>query len=103
MGREAHLQLAYDGDILDEYKEVLRRLHVLPSHNGRVVNLIRARTETISPHSSAEISPDPDDDRFCLCANEGKADFLVTLNLRDFPQARLRAAVVSPGEFLASH
>jgi putative PIN family toxin of toxin-antitoxin system len=89
-------------DILDEYKEVLRRLHVRPNHIGRVINLIRARAETISPHSSIEISPDPDDDRFCLCANEGKADFLITLNLRDFPQARLHAAVVSPAEFLAS-
>jgi predicted nucleic acid-binding protein len=90
-------------DILDEYKEVLRRVHVRPNHIGRVVNLIRARGETISLHSSAEISPDPDDDRFCLCASQGNADFIVTLNLKDFPQDRLRATVVSPARFLSSH
>ena len=35
---------------------------------------------------------------FCACAEMGRADFLATLNLRDFPQDRLRARVVTPGE-----
>ncbi len=47
--------------------------------------------------SSAEISPDPKDDPFCLCAEQGTADFIVTLNLKDFPQDRLKATVVLPG------
>lgn len=81
-------------DILDEYKEVLRRLRVRSHLIGKVVNLIRERAEGVRVRSSAEISPDPGDDPFCVCAEQGKADFIVTLNLKDFPQDQLRATVV---------
>ncbi|MGH2508662.1 MAG: PIN domain-containing protein, partial [Ktedonobacteraceae bacterium] len=79
------------------YKEVLKRLGVRPNLIGKVVNLIRERAEEVKVHASAEISPDPKDDAFCICAESGKADFIVTLNLKDFPQHRLKAKVVSPG------
>ena len=49
--------------------------------------------------SSAQISPDPKDDAFCLCSEEGNADFIVTLNPKDFPQARLKTKVITPSEF----
>ncbi|HVH72472.1 MAG TPA: putative toxin-antitoxin system toxin component, PIN family [Candidatus Dormibacteraeota bacterium] len=88
-------------DILDEYKEVLRRLRVRSHLIGRVVNLIRERAEEIRVRSSVEISPDPKDDPFCLCAEQGKADFIVTLNLKDFPQGQLKATVVSPERLMA--
>ena len=84
-------------DILEEYKEVLKRLGVRPNLIGKVVNLIRERAEEVKVRASAEISPDPKDDAFCICAESGKADFIVTLNLKDFPQHRLKAKVVSPG------
>ena len=86
-------------DILEEYKEVLKRLHVRPNLIGKVINLIRERAEDVKVHASAQISPDPKDDAFCLCAESGKADFLITLNPRDFPQARLKTRVLLPGEF----
>jgi predicted nucleic acid-binding protein len=88
-------------DILDDYKEVLRRLRVRSHLIGRVVNLIRERAEEVKLRYSAEISPDPGDDPFCLCAEQGKADFIVTLNPKDFPQGRLKAAVVAPEELAA--
>lgn len=87
-------------EILDEYKEVLRRLRVRPNRIGRAVNLIRERAEEIRTRSSPGISPDPEDDPFCRCAEEGKADFIVTLNIKDFPQKRLHAKVMSPQDFL---
>lgn len=83
---------------MDEYKEVLRRLRVRSYLIGRVVNLIRERAEEVRVRSAVEISPDPEDDPFCLCAEQGKADFLVTLNPKDFPQDRLKAIVVSPDQ-----
>jgi putative PIN family toxin of toxin-antitoxin system len=87
-------------DILDEYKEVLTRLRVRSYLIGKVINLIRERAEEVKVHSSSsEISPDPEDDPFCLCAEQGKADFIVTLNPADFPQQHLRAAVVLPMAF----
>jgi putative PIN family toxin of toxin-antitoxin system len=83
-------------DILDEYKEVLKRLRVRSHLIGKVINLIRERAEEVKVRSSIEISPDPKDDPFCLCAERGKADFIVTLNPADFPQDLLKARVVLP-------
>ena len=86
-------------DILDEYKEVLKRFRVRPNLIGKVVNLIGERAEEVKVRPSVEISPDPKDDPFCLCAEQGKADFIVTLNLKDFPQDRLKAKVIPPSSF----
>jgi predicted nucleic acid-binding protein len=62
-------------DILDEYKEVLKRLRVRSTLIGAVINLIRERAEPVNVHASFEFSPDPKDDPFCLCSEEGNADF----------------------------
>jgi hypothetical protein len=35
------------GDILDEYKDILKRLGVRPSLIGKVINLIRERAEEV--------------------------------------------------------
>lgn len=86
-------------DIFDEYKEVLKRLRVHPNLIGKVINLIPERAEEVKVRASAQISPDPRDDAFCLCAEEGKAEFLVTLNSKDFPQDRLKAKVIPSRDF----
>jgi uncharacterized protein len=86
-------------DILEEYKEVLKRLHVRPNLIGKVINLIRERAEDVKVHASAQISPDPKDDAFCLCAESAKADFVITLNPKDFPQTRLKTRITPPSEF----
>ena len=85
-------------DILDEYKEILKRLRVRPNLIGKVINLIRERAEEVKVRASAQISPDPKDDAFCLCAEFGKADFVITLNPEDFPQEDLKSKVVLPDE-----
>jgi uncharacterized protein len=86
-------------DILDEYKEVLKRLRVRPNVIGKVINLIRERAEEVNVHASVQISPDPKDDAFCLCSEEGNAHFIVTLNPKDFPEERLRAKIIAPDVF----
>lgn len=86
-------------DILEEYKEVLKRLRVHPNLIGNVINLIRERAEEVDVRPSVELSPDPKDDPFCVCAEQGKADCIATLNPKDFLQHRLKAKVVSPGRF----
>ena len=45
-------------DILDEYKEVLKRLRVRSHLIGGLVNLIRDRAEDVKVRYSVEISPD---------------------------------------------
>lgn len=87
-------------EILEEYKEVAKRLNVRPSVAGRLVNLLREGAEEVTVRKSVEISPDPGDNCFCACAEEGSADFLVTLNPKDFPQGKLSAKVVSPAQLL---
>ena len=87
-------------EILEEYKEVAKRLNVRPNVAGRLINLLHEEAEDIAVGEATQISPDPKDNCFCACAEEGRADFLVTLNPGDFPQMRLSARVVSPGEFL---
>jgi uncharacterized protein len=88
-------------DILDEYKEVLKRRNVRPALIGKIINLIRERAEEIKVRQSPQNSPDPDDNAFCACAEQGKADSIVTLNMRDFPQDILKARVSIPVDFLA--
>ncbi|MBZ5538459.1 MAG: PIN domain-containing protein [Acidobacteriia bacterium] len=87
-------------DILDEYKDVLSRCGARPQVIGRVINLIREEAKWLDIRTPVEFSPDPKDNPFCACAEAGKADFIVTLNPKDFPQKRLNAKVVSPGQFL---
>lgn len=87
-------------EILEEYKEVAKRLNVRPSVAGRLVNLLREEAEEVTVRKIVEISPDPGDNCFCACAEEGRADFVVTLNPKDFPQGKLTAKVVSPAQFL---
>ena len=88
-------------DILDEYKEVLKRRNVHPALIGRIINLIRERAEEIKVRQPVQISPDPGDNAFCVCAEQGKADAIVTLNMKDFPQNKLKARVSMPADFLA--
>jgi predicted nucleic acid-binding protein len=85
-------------EIILEYKTVLARLGVRRSTIGKVINLLSEEGEFIPVSSGPSISSDPGDDPFCLCSEEGVADFLVTLNPRDFPQRLLAAHVIAPGE-----
>ena len=85
-------------EILLEYKRVLRRLGVRRPLIGKIVNLLREEAELVVVSALQDISPDPGDDPFCACAETGRADFIVTLNPRDFPQQRLSAHVIGPGE-----
>jgi len=85
-------------EILLEYKHVLTRLGVRRPVIGKVINLIREEAEHIAVSTLPDISPDPGDDVFCACAETGRADFIVTLNPKDFPQQLLSAHVIGPSE-----
>src|SRR5262249_25788802 len=95
--RDSFVWLVSD-EILQEYKEILARLRVRRQTIGRVINLMREEAEFVPISALPKISPDPGDDPFCACAEEGEADFIVTLNPRDFPQQLLSAHVIRPGE-----
>lgn len=95
--KDTFLWLTSD-DILKEYREVLQRLGVRHHLVGRVLNLLAEEAEFIRAPPSAEAGPDPGDAPFWDCATTGKADFIVTLNTKDFPQERLSAKVIEPAD-----
>ena len=64
----------------------------------QIVNTLRAKGEHVNPGPTRNLSPDPDDNHICDCAEYGDADFIVTLNPKDFPQSSLRAKVIGPGD-----
>jgi predicted nucleic acid-binding protein len=85
-------------EILLEYKRVFGRLGVRRALLGKIINLLREEAELVRVSALPNISPDPGDDPFCGCAEAGGADFIVTLNPKDFPQALLSAHVIKPGD-----
>lgn len=85
-------------DIISEYKEVLTRLGVRRNLVGEVINLLREEAEFVDVRITRDASPDPDDNAFCACAEQARAAFIATLNPKDFPQRKLRAKVISPGD-----
>lgn len=86
------------GEILSEYKTVLTRRRVRSFFIGKFVNQLHERAEWVPIFDLPDISPDPADNIFCACAEYGLADFIVTLNPRDFPQHLLAAHVIAPGD-----
>lgn len=85
-------------EVLDEYREVLARLGVRRPLIGKIINTLRAKGELVKVGPTRNLSPDPDDNHICDCAEYGGADFIVTLNPKDFPQAALRAKVIGPDD-----
>ena len=100
---EDHFVWLYSEEVLAEYKEVLKRLHVRSAAIGTLINIIRELGEPVEIRCSEEISPDPKDDAFCLCAEAGRADIIFTLNPRDFPHDRLKAKVIEPHSAQGRH
>lgn len=91
-------------EILDEYRDVLRRLRVPPAVVGRVVNLLRRVGTLVAVTTEARFSPDRDDDLFYHCVIDGDGDLIVTHNTRDFPAIpnRKRPRIITPGEAIES-
>jgi len=85
-------------DILTEYKEVLTRLGVRRSLIGEVINRLREEAEFVDVRFATDVSPDPHDNPFCACAEQGRAAFIATLNRKDFPPKKLTARVISPDD-----
>jgi predicted nucleic acid-binding protein len=75
----------YSQEILDEYREILRRLKVPKNAAGRFVNLLGQGGEEVIQPVEGEFSPNPQDDPFYHCAIAGDADYIITDNVRDFP------------------
>jgi putative PIN family toxin of toxin-antitoxin system len=107
---EAVFNLAMVGEIillvsepvLAEYEEVLRRPR-LKIDSAKVTDAmvrIRAVGSLLVPTQRVTAASDPDDNIFLECAQAGNAEYLVTGNVRDFPETWQRTRILTPREFV---
>lgn len=97
------LELCYDSRILTEYYEVLIRprfrFHL--DHVEALLNEIKASGHVTAAVPLSKRLPDPDDEVFLEVAITGRAEYLVTGNLKHYPLSKREGIkVVSPAEFL---
>lgn len=89
--------------IMQEYEGVLARpkFSFEPEQIAALLAMLQAKGELFRPKGSQTSSPDPDDAKFLHCAEEAAAEFIVTGNKRDFPDAPYGPTrVVNAGELL---
>jgi putative PIN family toxin of toxin-antitoxin system len=89
--------------ILVEYRMVLARpeLRIRRGLQMQFLDLLENRARMVSPARLVRASSDPEDDKFLECADEARADYLVTGNLRHFPKFWKATKVVSAREFVS--
>jgi uncharacterized protein len=80
----------YSEEILREYAAVpARPKFAFPADEIEAeLAMCEVRGELFRPEASSVASPDPGDQKFLACAEAAGADFIVTGNKRDFPQAQ---------------
>ena len=97
------LRPCFSEEILKEYAAVLARAKFAfpPEEIAALIAMLRRNGELFTPVEAPAVSPDPADTKFLQCAMAARADFIVTGNKRDFPEAPYgRTHVVGAGELL---
>src|ERR1035438_4607876 len=107
---EAVINLALSGEVrwfasqsvIAEYDEVLKRprLAIDSVKAAGAMAKIRAIVSVISPAVRVAAASDPDDNQFLECAEAAHAHYLVTGNIRHFPEAWKETRIVTPREFI---
>jgi putative PIN family toxin of toxin-antitoxin system len=94
--------LLHDSRLLTEYREVLSRPHFkfAPEMVDCVVSALFEVGEKIDAPLLAIPLPDPDDLPFLEVAIAGRADAIVTGNVRHFPATICAVLILSPASFL---
>ena len=96
------IQMIVSAPILAEYEEVLRRprLKLNPIKIDNSLAVIQNTSVIVKPKRTLKKSPHESDNRFYECAEAGKANFLITGNIKHFPEAHKGAQIVTPREFI---
>lgn len=98
----APARLYVSPDILEEYERVLHKPQLKLSHSriGEVIHLVRSRSALVRPSRRLQVTADPDGNIFLECADEARADYLVTGNQRHFPRFWKSTKIVNARELL---
>jgi len=99
---ESDTQLCVSGDIYAEYEEVIHRprLNRSDSEIEATLRAIREKGFWVKPIEKVHACSDPDDDIFLECAQIAAAHYLVTGNVKDFPDAWANTQIVTARQFL---
>ena len=84
---EDYFRLLLSQPVWNEYRTVADWL-IPPSRNQekeRVLNTLLIHSDWVEPEMQLTVCSDQGDNRFLECAVAGKADYLVTKNIRHFP------------------
>ena len=100
------VRVCHDARILGEHRQVLLR-PAFPFSQVQVealLNQIEADGDPIAAFPLSERLPDPDDEVFLAVALAGAARYLVTENLRHYPEQRRQGVqVVTPRDFIEAY
>lgn len=97
------LSLLYDARIMAEHTQVLKRpkFSFSPEHIETLLNQVKAIGVIVASDPLSVRLPDEEDEAFLEVALAGRAECLITGNLKHFPSAaRQGIRVLSPAEFL---
>lgn len=96
---DGRLHLLVDNRIVFEYSDVLRRkkFHFDAHDVQAVIDFVRHEAEYVTALPVDGRFDDPDDRSFYEVALSGNADYLVTGNIRHFPESSM---IRSPGQFV---
>ena len=100
---EDYFRLLISQPIWDEYRTVADWLipHTRWHEKERVMGVLRTQSEWVHPTIQLHVCTDPSDNAFLECAVAGRAEYLVTKNLRHFPPKEYaQVQIVRVREFL---
>lgn len=98
----SRVTLCVDARILAEYEEVIHRprFQINPQQARVFMDFIRASSEVWSAAPLPDGLPDEDDQAFLEVAVSAKVSYLVTGNLKHYPDKKRQGVkVVAPGDF----
>jgi uncharacterized protein len=104
LAMEGSVRLSLTQEILEEYREVLRRpkYGFDPSAVDAFLNDLEKACQMVYPTKRVRRALDEPDNRFLECAKAAKAHCLVTGNKKHFPFPEFKGTkIVSPAEFAA--
>ena len=104
LAMEGSVKLFLTPEILEEYREVLKRPKFAfdPSSVDAFLQDIEKAAGMVYPTKRVRCALDEPDNRFLECAKAAKAHYLVTGNKKHFPFPEFKGTkIVSPAEFAA--
>ncbi|HEX8522905.1 MAG TPA: putative toxin-antitoxin system toxin component, PIN family [Tepidisphaeraceae bacterium] len=100
------LDLCYDGRILGEYRHVMLRekFGFDPQDVEKLLQAVEQLGIPVNCEPLEDTLPDPDDNKFLEAAIAAGADYLITGNVRHYPEPlRVGVVVQTPRSFLDLH